>query len=1127
MTSLEDDGGPGTLRTVLSDALPGTTIDFAVTGRIDLIQGPLRIDKDLAIEGPGATLLTIGGSTVSRIVDVDDGDDGHVIDVTLSRLTFADGLDTGYGGALLNDHESLTLEEVAVVDSRVVANGGGHAQGGAIYSVGGVLDIRDSRISGSKADNGEGGGIYSGGGMLLLTDVTITDNRADFGGGVKVHGGTALIRDGEISRNDAINGGGLENEGGHTTIEGMVISENTTFDGGGLQNVGGGRLDVVDSVISGNIAELDGGGLFNDGGSASGLPAVASLTRVLVADNTAYSNGGGINNDGGSGGSNVGGTVTVIDSTIRGNYSDSSGGAIFVDGGSGDTAVGGRLVISGSTLNDNRAARDGGAVYIDGGAGDFSVGGTVEISNSTFSGNVAEDDGGAIYNDRASGSAVGGMLKVDRTTITDNLAESGDGGAIRHRGELATIHGSILSGNFFEERSAGFENDLAGDIDPASSFNLFGALDGDVPTGPGNIMDTIDPGLLPLGDYGGSTRTHALEETSPALDQGGSAVVPAPTFDQRGTRPRVVDLGAVPNAAGGDGSDIGSFELLTGADVAATKRDELLLDADGDGDADPGDQVRYHVTILNVGDADATVVVFTDEIDPETTLLSGAGTTYQHAVGTLAAGTSMSFTFDVEINASFPPDRTTISNQGVVSGSNITDVLSDDPDVVGTDNPTVTDVPQTDVSVIVGDVPEPVTFGNLYSYFVTVANGGLQSADDVIVSASLPSGVSFDSAPAPCDHIAGEVTCDVGTLPRLATVTFEIRVVGDIPAPVSGARGSFSGDAATSVTATFDVQASTHDADPSNNQVMESTELSLPVVEQVLVSGSQWTDAFRTAADSDPARASGFVLDSGANQLRTLPWTNADEIQIVFDRDVTVQQDDLGVYGVTVPQYAFAGFAYDPALFRATWTLTDPFGRQGAENLPDGLDNLTGGDRVLLVLSEDVNVGGTPIDGTNPAGDPKNFALPSGDGVSGGQFRFQFHVHPGDATRDNRVNIVDTVNVRNRAFQSTTDGPWYTIFHDLDGSGHNAIEDTLLARNRTFTQLPGGAPVEPAPGRQEAVSFVTEDLIAGAAALAASPAPSGSEPGGAAAAWLDGSDESGDGAFVRWLEQRDEEVIKQ
>ncbi len=65
-----------------------------------------------------------------------------------------------------------------------------------------------------------------------------------------------------------------------------------------------------------------------------------------------------------------------------------------------------------------------------------------------------------------------------------------------------------------------------------------------------------DPMLGPLQDNGGPTFTPALLPGSPATDQGYGFGL---TADQRGL-PRTLDLAGVPNASGGDGTDIGAVE---------------------------------------------------------------------------------------------------------------------------------------------------------------------------------------------------------------------------------------------------------------------------------------------------------------------------------------------------------------------------------------------------------------------------------------------------------------------------------------------------------------------------------------------------------------------------------------
>jgi len=127
---------------------------------------------------------------------------------------------------------------------------------------------------------------------------------------------------------------------------------------------------------------------------------------------------------------------------------------------------------------------------------------------------------------------------VVNSTIVYNRVTTGNGGGI-FRGGTGTfsIQNSIIANNTDQ---GGQAPDLGGDWAGSTiNYSILGSTAG--PTnlilGTGNIV-TTDPGLFPLGNYGGPTQTHALKPTSVALNSGNNAV--APTTDQRGAA-RIVD----------------------------------------------------------------------------------------------------------------------------------------------------------------------------------------------------------------------------------------------------------------------------------------------------------------------------------------------------------------------------------------------------------------------------------------------------------------------------------------------------------------------------------------------------------------------------------------------------------
>jgi hypothetical protein len=215
-----------------------------------------------------------------------------------------------------------------------------------------------------------------------------------------------------------------------------------------------------------------------------------------------------------------------------------------------------------------------------------------------------------------------------------------------------------------------------------------------------------------------------------------------------------------------------------------------------------------------------------------------------------------------------------------------------------------------------------------------------------------------------------------------------------------------------------------------------------PRVSQVYVAGSSWTPAFLAALDEAGQGDDGYAIPVGSNQLRTLPWGNLDQVKVQFDQDVKVGQGDLHVYGVNQATYAIAGFSYNSTNYIATWTLAAPIGD----------------DKVLIDLADTVSNLNGSLDGEFVNGANE---FPSGDGVGGGRFKFQFNVLPGDANQDGSVFGNDLVLVRNAQF-TTPDLAAYSVFDDIDGSGTIFGNDVVVTRNQQFHVLPAGTPVVPA-----------------------------------------------------------------
>ena len=134
---------------------------------------------------------------------------------------------------------------------------------------------------------------------------------------------------------------------------------------------------------------------------------------------------------GGSISVNDGGTLSVLDSTLRDNQAE-FGGAIYLDPSTNGIDV----TIEHSSLIGNEATNgSGGAIYSEGGARNDDPGSTVTITDSLIADNFATDAAGAIFNDGGGfDNSSGATLIISRSSLLGNRAESGPGGAISNGG---------------------------------------------------------------------------------------------------------------------------------------------------------------------------------------------------------------------------------------------------------------------------------------------------------------------------------------------------------------------------------------------------------------------------------------------------------------------------------------------------------------------------------------------------------------------------------------------------------------------------------------------------------------------------------------------------------------------
>ncbi len=270
--------------------------------------------------------------------------------------------------------------------------------------------------------------------------------------------------------------GGAISSRGTVNITNSTVTDNQANGGGAIENLGG-TVTITGSTVSNNQA--------GQGGAIDNQLATLNVTNSIFSGNQSRgSSGGAILNNG---------TATITGSTFTGNTTTGNGGAIYNESS---------LTVTNSTFNGNQAGfgymytGEGGAIY-----------GGESITGSTFTGNHAGYWGGAI-------SGRGG-LNLTLSVIAGNTADQA-GADLSNYGPLTSGGGNVVGAT--HDTSQGTQVDVGG-------------------FGPSDHTNVSNPGLGPLGNYGGPVQTYALLPGSLAID-----ILACPsrlTTDARGyTRPQ-------------------------------------------------------------------------------------------------------------------------------------------------------------------------------------------------------------------------------------------------------------------------------------------------------------------------------------------------------------------------------------------------------------------------------------------------------------------------------------------------------------------------------------------------------------------------------------------------------------
>jgi hypothetical protein len=421
--------------------------------------------------------------TVNTLVDENDG-------IALGGISLRDAIAAAAPGDTINFAPSLTASgpakillthgELAITKSLTI-NGPGpnlltidasgsdptpslkDGRGSRALNIDNHNDLSLADVSMSAIKIVGGDITVSGGGILnhenlTLSQTTLQNNAttAGNGGGICSQDGKLQLIQSTISGNTAVQGGGVYGLNENVACAADTISGNAAFSGAGIFTKANRRqigpygpesyfLSFSGGTLTGNIASLDGGGIATEG-------VVLYIESSSVSNNSAGNDGGGVSM---AFGAFVTSSLDVRHSTISGNLAGRNGGGILAH-----YAV---TTLYYSTFSNNRAANNGGGFFSDkfnvgidhciitsnqatggSGGGVYSANGGFGATLCVFRNNVAVNGGAAYF----SSDAVG----FHTVEVAGNRAQTAGGLYLTNLegvGEIAntTINGNSASGN--------------------------------------------------------------------------------------------------------------------------------------------------------------------------------------------------------------------------------------------------------------------------------------------------------------------------------------------------------------------------------------------------------------------------------------------------------------------------------------------------------------------------------------------------------------------------------------------------------------------------------------------------------------------------------------------------------
>ena len=314
----------------------------------------LFVDFPLMLDGEGA--ITLSGGEAVRVLELD-----HYTELTVQRLTIADGLAADSGAAILHPwYGALTAIDVRFENNHCTSQEG-EIGGGAVFA-GGLSQATFSNCEFIDNSASNGGGLFNRGSDLAVVDCVFEGNVA-----------TSSADGGQFG-----NGGGIYIDGMNYDVPGDLLLCGTVFEN--------------------NRANQHGSAMFSYFYEGSQSVVDRCLFHANNFDGSPTGGAGGLYHQVGH--------LTLIASTLSENRSDAHAAALFV--GSGSSAT-----VTNCTFSSNQVPEVGAAI--------FNGASTVEIISSVFYGNDA-DYAPAIFKGEEANISLRNSLFAYNTTTNEYSA---------------------------------------------------------------------------------------------------------------------------------------------------------------------------------------------------------------------------------------------------------------------------------------------------------------------------------------------------------------------------------------------------------------------------------------------------------------------------------------------------------------------------------------------------------------------------------------------------------------------------------------------------------------------------------------------------------------------------------